>query len=119
MGAAISSSVAPNASAKLDLRYTCNSDNQYLSSSKPNGTEPEYHLSICKSSNSVTSWSNFFSFFILEAEDDIEYFLGEDEGDPVEIPKDAGVLKDAGVASSSSSLQYSNEESTNRSNVRR
>ena len=50
---------------KFALRYTWSSDNQYLSSSNPNGTHPEYHLSILRSSSSVVSWGSFLGLFFF------------------------------------------------------
>ena len=49
-------------SPKFALRYTCNSDSQYLSSSNPSGTFPEYHFSILRSPNSTVSRFSFFFF---------------------------------------------------------
>jgi hypothetical protein len=138
----MSSSVAPNASAvgskvegsewnmpkrvlkshyfncrnvpKFSLKYTCNSDNQYLSSSSPKGTQPEYHFSIWRSSKSIVSSSSFSIFLsdmtvsplLLMSGDGLAAFLVDDAvrlGDDGEVDvevDDNGVAGVAGVVAS-------------------
>jgi hypothetical protein len=95
MGAAMSSSVAPKASAKFALKKTCNSLNQYLSSSSPNGTAPVYQYVFPSSSVTVDPSMRVLGGKSLEGGDP---FLEDDDdaewGFGVFV---AGVVAEAGV----------------------